>query len=307
MDHLKAMKVFQRIAERGSLSAASLDLGLSRGGASAVLSELEAYLGVQLIERTTRRLRLTEDGRHYLERSRSITEAVQILEDEIGAAERQPRGRLRVQIPSGLTAMALAPAVNSFMETYPHIELDILSGDAVPDFIGQQIDAAVIIGSVPEADIVARPLGRIPSTTAAAPRYIERHGVPATVADLSRHRCVAAIIPGSGQRAPWRFHIAGKDAQLRVDGRLAFESPMAAVAAAVWGAGIVQFASYLLYSDIRAGRLVEVLEDARPRGVGLHLVHPRHRLKPKKLKIFEQFLRQLDVETRQKWRIKAVS
>ncbi|KJS09272.1 MAG: hypothetical protein VR78_16415, partial [Hoeflea sp. BRH_c9] len=106
MDQIRAMRVFVRVAERGSLTAASLDLGLSRGGASAIVTELEKYLGVQLIERTTRSLRLTEDGQYYLEKARAITEAVTNLEDEVGSAERQPRGRLRVQIPAGLAALA---------------------------------------------------------------------------------------------------------------------------------------------------------------------------------------------------------
>jgi len=93
MDQIRAMRVFVRVAERGSLTAASLDLGLSRGGASAIVTELEKYLGVQLIERTTRSLRLTEDGQYYLEKARAITEAVTNLEDEVGSAERQPRGQ----------------------------------------------------------------------------------------------------------------------------------------------------------------------------------------------------------------------
>ena len=144
MDQLKAMKVFQRVAERGSLTAASLDLGLSRGGASAVVAELEKYLGVQLIERTTRSLRLTEDGQYYLEKARAITEAVANLEDEVGSAERQPRGRLRVQIPAGLAALAVAPALPEFLAAYPQVDLEILSRDGVPDFVGDEQREALV-------------------------------------------------------------------------------------------------------------------------------------------------------------------
>lgn len=207
MDQLKAMKVFQRVAERGSLTAASLDLGLSRGGASAVVTELEKYLGVQLIERTTRSLRLTEDGLYYLEKARAITEAVANLEDEVGSAERQPRGRLRVQIPAGLAALAVAPALPEFLAAYPQVDLEILSRDGVPDFVGDQIDAAVLVGTLPALDIVARPLGRIPLMTVASPHYLASHGAPASAEELSRHQCIPIISSVSGRAVPWRFRV----------------------------------------------------------------------------------------------------
>ena len=304
MDQIRAMKVFMRVAERGSLSAASLDLGLSRGGASAIVTELEKYLGVQLIERTTRSLRLTEDGQHYLEKARGITEAVANLEDEVGSAERQPRGRLRVQIPAGLAALALAPAVADFLAAYPLVDLEILSRDGVPDFVGDQIDAAVLIGAPPEIDIVARPLGRVPLMTVAAPSYLEKNGSPASAEELAQHCCIPIISSISGRAVPWRFRVNGEETSLAVHGRVAFETAAAAVIAARRGTGIIQLASYLVYSDVRAGNLVPVLEAIRPGSSEMYLAHPRHRLKPKKLKVFEQFLIELNPKTREKWGVR---
>lgn len=306
MDQIRAMKVFQRVAERGSLSAASLDLGLSRGGASAIVTELEKYLGVQLIERTTRSLRLTEDGVYYLEKARAITEAVANLEDEVGSAERQPRGRLRVQIPAGLAALALAPAVADFLTAYPQVDLEILSRDGVPDFVGDQIDAAVLIGALPALDIVARPLGRIPLMTVASPDYLERQGIPVSIADLAQHCCIPIISSVSGRTVPWRFRIDGEETSVPVHGRVAFETAAAAVIAARRGVGILQLASYLVYKNIRSGQLVAVLEDIRPGSSEMFLAHPRHRLKPKKLKVFEQFLIELNPRTREKWGVRQV-
>ena len=145
VDHFRAMSIFRRVAERGSFSAASTDLGLARGAASAIVAQLEERLGVQLIERTTRSLRLTEDGKAYLERAITIIDEVQALEDEVGAAERQPRGRLRVQIPAGLARLVVAPALPDFFEAYPEVELEIISRNGVPDFIGERIDAAIVV------------------------------------------------------------------------------------------------------------------------------------------------------------------
>ncbi|WP_322989710.1 LysR family transcriptional regulator [Hoeflea sp.] len=304
MDQIRAMKVFLRVAERGSLTAASLDLGLSRGGASSVLTELERYLGVQLIERTTRSLRLTEDGQYYLDKARAITEAVENLEDEVGSAERQPRGRLRVQIPAGLTTLALAPALPAFLAAYPQVDLEILSRDGVPDFVGAQIDAAVLIGALPAIDIVARPLGRIPLMTVAAPHYLATHGSPASAADLAQHQCIPIISSISGRVVPWRFRIEGEVTTVPVHGRVAFETAAAAVVAAKRGAGIIQLASYLVYHEVRAGSLVAVLDAVRPGSNEMFLVHPRHRLKPKKLKVFEKFLIELNPKTREKWGVR---
>ncbi|MCY0146272.1 LysR family transcriptional regulator [Hoeflea sp. G2-23] len=306
MDQIKAMKVFLRVAERGSLTAASFDLGLSRGGASAIVTELERYLGVQLIERTTRSLRLTEEGQYYLDKARAITEAVENLEDEVGSAERQPRGRLRVQIPPGLTTLALAPALPAFLAACPQVDLEILSRDGVPNFVAEQIDAAVLIGVPPAIDIVARPLGRIPLMTVASPRYLEQHGMPASVADLAQHECIPIISSISGRTVPWRFRIGDEETTVPVHGRVAFETAAAAVVTAKRGAGIIQLASYLVFSEVRAGQLVPVLDEIRPDSSEMFLVHPRHRLKPRKLRVFEKFLIELNPRTRQKWGVRLV-
>ncbi|GAB4348594.1 MAG: LysR family transcriptional regulator [Oricola sp.] len=300
------MRVFLRVAERGSLSAASTDLGLARGAASAIVAELERYLGVQLIERTTRSLRLTDDGRYYRDRARMIVAEVESLEDEVGGAERQPRGLLRVQAPAGLARLVIAPALPRFMKRYPDIRLEIFTRNAVPDFVGDEIDAAVVFGQVPVLDIVARSVGRIPYLTVAAPGYLERHGKPAVPEDLEHHACVNVLSSATRRPVPWRFCVNGQVVTADVAGPVAFESAEAAVAAAVRGAGILQLASYLVYEEIRSGRLVPVLDGVRPQAQQLYVVHRKHRLKPRKLRVFEEFLIALDAETRRKWGVKTV-
>ncbi len=306
MDHLRAMRVFIRVAERGNLTATSSDLGLSRGGASAIVSELEKYLGVQLLERTTRRLRLTEDGQQYLEQARDIIAMVEGLEDDIGSSERQPRGRLRVQVPSGLARIVIAPALPQFIDAYPRIQLEILSRNNVPDFVGERIDAALVVGDLPELDIVARPVGKIPYLTVAAPSYLNRHGMPETPEDLDRHYCIPLLSSATGTALSWRFRVMGENITVPVRGALAFEAPEAAVAAACRGAGILQLASYLVYDEIRSGRLVSILDEIRPKAQEMHIVHQKHRLKPKKLRVFEEFIIDLNLQVRRKWGIRQV-
>jgi len=304
MDHLRAMRLFVRVAELGSLTAASTDLGFARGAASATVADLERHLGVQLLERTTRRMRLTEDGARYLERARRIIADVEDLEDEIGAAERSPRGLLRVQLPPGIARIIVAPALPGFLAAHPEIELEILSRTDTPDFVGQRLDAAVLLGPLPELDIVARPIGQLPSLTVAAPAYLERAGRPAHPDHLSSHACIPILSSRTGQPQPWRFRIDGRDTTFAVRGRLAFEAAESAVAAARSGAGILQLASYLIFEDVRTGRLVPVLEAFRAAGLPAHIAHPRHRLKPRRLKVFEDFLIGLNQTLRRRWNIR---
>ncbi|MDW4549574.1 LysR family transcriptional regulator [Defluviimonas sp. D31] len=304
MDHLRAMRLFLRVAELGSLTAASTDAGLARGAASAIVAELERYLGVQLLERTTRKIRLTEEGGRYLARARAILADVAELEEDIGASERRPRGRLRIQIPPGLTRLIVAPALPGFIAQYPGIELEILSRSDLPDFVGMRLDAAVVVGPLPELDLVARPLGHLPALTVAAPAYLERRGTPQVPADLSAHDCVRTISTATGNPVVWRFREDGKDVRMEMPGPLAFESPEAAVAAVRRGGGVLQIASYLVYDDIRSGQLVSVLDPFRPEGPTLQIVHPRHRHKPRRLKVFEDFLSDLNLRFRSRWNIR---
>lgn len=304
MDHLRAMRLFLRVAELGSLTAASTDLGLARGAASAIVADLERYLGVQLLERTTRKIRLTEEGSRYIERARGILDDIADLEDEVGQAERRPHGLLRVQIPPGLTRIVVAPAMPGFIARYPDIEVQILSRSDLPDFVGLRLDAALVVGPMPELDVVSRSLGHLPALTVAAPAYLERRGLPQGPADIAGHSCIRTISTATGNPVGWRFRENGKDTRIMVPGPLAFESPEAAVAAARRGGGILQIGSYLVYDDIRAGTLVSVLDDYRPEGPTLQIVHPRHRRKPKRLKMFEDFLVELNQRFRTRWHIR---
>lgn len=306
MDQLRAMMVYRRVADRGSFTAASADLGLARGAASAIVAQLEKRLGVQLIERTTRQLRLTEDGQHFLERASQILDELRELEEEVGSAERHPRGRLRVQMPPGLARLIVAPALPEFYAAYPDVKLELLTRNGVPDFVGGNIDAAIVLGDLPELDISTRTIGRIPSITVAAPAYLAERGSPATPDDLINHECIGLLSTGPVALLPWRFSLPDGDLWYPIDGRLAFEGSDPAVVAAVRGLGILQLASYLVFEQVRGGKLVTILDTFRPKAQNLSIVHPRHRLKPRKLRVFEEFLARLEPATRNRWGVEQI-
>lgn len=305
MDHLRAMRLFVRVAELGSLTAASTDLGYARGAASASLTELEAYMGVQLVERTTRSLRLTDEGLRYLERARRILSEVEEMEAEIGSAERLPQGRLRVQVPPGVARIMLAPALPDFLRAHPGLSLELLSRNELPDFVAQGLDAAVFVGDLPDLGVVARPVGRMPMITVASPGYLAQRGTPASVADLDAHDCVGFQAPRSGQAVQWQFRVDGHPVSITPRSRLSFDAADAAKAAILADAGIMQLGSYMVYREIRSGRLVTVLDDLRPAGQQMYILHPRHRNKPRKLRVFEAFLLDLNREFRRRWTIRS--
>ncbi|MCV2869563.1 LysR family transcriptional regulator [Defluviimonas sp. WL0002] len=297
------MRTFLRVLDLGSFTAASLDAGLAPGAASQIVKELEAHLGVSLLVRTTRSLRPTEEGTRYAARARLILADVAELEDEVGGAERQVRGQLRVQIPSGLSRMLAGPALVAFTQRYPALSVEVVSDSGLPDFQTRRLDAAIFIGELPERDVLRRSLGRVPLMVTAAPGYLDRRGRPATPGDLSAHDCIGILSGQSGQRLDWRFRRGGEDIHVPVPSALAFDSSEAAVAAAVAGGGLLQMITYLLAEEMRRGALVQVLDDWLYPGPEISLVTPRLARKPRKLRVFEAFLTETVRRYGRRWRI----
>jgi LysR family transcriptional regulator for bpeEF and oprC len=307
MNQIRAMRVFLRVAELGSLTAASADLGYSRGMASSILNELEAYLGVRLVERTTRATRLTAEGAHYADRARDILAQIEALEDEVGGSEKEPVGHLRVQIPPGLLRVVLAAELPDFFRRYSGITLEILSRNALPDFMADRLDAAVFVGDMPDSSLVSRRLSLMPLITVAAPGYLARNATPATPDDLTGHALISLISSRTGLPIRWRYGRGAAAVELSPAPRLAVESADTAIAAAVGGIGIMQVTSYLVWSHVREGRLVPILDDWRPASAEARLVMPPGRHRPKKLKAFEDFLVEAGRRFRKKWRITDVT
>lgn len=306
MDRLRAMQVFVRVVERNSFVRAAEEFGYSHGMASSIVKELERHLGVELLRRTTRRLSLTEDGQRYFDTARGILGDIADLEDDIGASEKRPRGNLRIQVPVGLSRMVVAPALPGFLEPYPELGMQLLSRNGFPDFVADNIDAAIFIGEPPEQNIIARPLGRIPFITSAAPDYLKKHGVPHTTDDLAEHECIGIISSGTGTNLDWRFQVDGAEKHVVTHGRLAFESSEAAVAAAVAGGGVLQMIAFLVAEDIAKGNLRPVLSDCLYPGATISLIYPKQARMPKKLRVFETFLRQTMKRYSQDWQSKDV-
>jgi LysR family transcriptional regulator for bpeEF and oprC len=290
MDRLRAMRLFQRVAELGSYAKASNELGLSPSVASTVIRDLEAHLGVQLLRRTTRSVKPTEEGSRYLERIRVILSEIDDLEEEVKDAGRKVVGHLRLQAPVGFAHQFIAPRLAGFLDAHPRLTIELIARNGLPDFVGEALDAAVFIGEVPDRDVVARLLGRSPFVTCAAPEHLARHGVPLTPEDLHRHPTIGIRSSTTGAALPFRFQSNGEVFQFQLNCRAVFEASEPAVEMAASGGGVLQMIQYLVAADLASGRLVQVLEDWLYPGADVVFVYPRHTRRPRRLRVLEDFV-----------------
>ncbi|WP_171052676.1 LysR family transcriptional regulator [Ruegeria sediminis] len=290
MDRLRAMQLFQRVAEIGSFSRAGQELGISSSVASNAIKDLEAHLGVQLLRRTTRSVKVTGEGNRYLERIRVILSEIDDIEEEVKDAGRKVAGLMRLQTPVGFAHQIVAPRLPALLGEYPGLSIELLARNGLPDFVGESLDAAVFIGEIPERDLVARVMGRSPFVTCAAPDYLARHGTPATPQDLASHHTIGIRSSETGASLDWRFSRGGEVSRMPMQCRATFEASEPAVEMAASGGGILQMINYLVAPEILSGRLVPILNDWLYPGAEIAFIHPRHTRRPRRLRVLESFV-----------------
>ena len=304
MESLHGILVFLRVVDTGSLSSAARSLGVSTSAVSAALARLEAHLSTRLVNRTTRRLGVTDEGAEFYERCKKIVSDLNTAELAVSQAGRVPSGSLRVGVPSALGSKWIAPQLGEFMDAFPAVSLEIVCTDFVPYTIGEGVDVAVQIGELHDSSLAVRRLASSEYIVCASPRYLEVHGRPKTPWDLKDHRCLTYRRPRNGRVWDWRFRIDGTVQTLPVQGVVTMNSHEALASAAASGLGIVQVADYYGHAFIQTGELVQVLEDYRTDGYIISAVFPNQQPFPPKIRAFVDFLvRQFD---RPPWSSRAV-
>lgn len=284
------MRVFVRIVEQGSFARAADSLGLSPASTTAALTALEKRLGVRLLHRTTRKLSVSEEGRTYYEDCVRILGELAEAEDAISTARVSPRGRLRVSIAQSFEAMSFFPLLNEFMQAYPQLLVDVIVTDRAVNMVEEGIDCALRAVEISaDSALVARKVLVSHWVTCASPAYLEKHGTPASVADLEHHNCIRFISPSSGKPREWSFDIDGTRRNLSPAGNIAVTSLDGAVAAARIGAGIAQVSDVLAYTAILEGQLQPILTDHVVEGVPVVLVYPANRYLPTRVRAFATF------------------
>ncbi len=287
MDVLDSMNVYVLAVEKGSLSAAAAASGISATMAGNHLRRLEKRLGMQLLQRTTRRQHLTPFGEDYYVRCKEILRLVAETDAQAQNQQLAPAGRLRISVPATFGTEALMPALPAYLERYPEVSLDVSLSDRVVDLVEEGFEAAVRIGPLPDSGLIARPLAPYRLMVCASPGYLARRGTPQRPEELGQHECLC-FAPSA--LAHWRLADGEGESSVPVSGRLQVNQGQALRVAAVHGLGIVLQPAMLLQADVQAGRLVQLFPGHALPSRSMHVVYLPDRYRSAKLRSFVDFL-----------------
>jgi DNA-binding transcriptional LysR family regulator len=289
MDRLAAIQVFSQVVESGSFAKAAGRLGLSTSAASRHVADLEAHLQTRLLNRTTRRVSLTESGRAFYERAVQLLADLDEAEQEAASAAVEPRGTVRLTTSVNFGVRHLAPAIAEFMARHADVRFDVSLSDRIVDLVEEGFDLAVRVGAAGADNLVARKLGETRLVPCASPQYLSAHPAPKTPEELARHNCFTYeyVTP----RNVWRFRDAsGAERAVRVAGTLHSNNGDVLAEVAARGAGIVFEPAFIVGPDVRAGRLVPLLQEFTPPPVPIYAVYPSRKHLSAKVRRFVEFL-----------------
>ena len=288
MDLVSSMKVFVAIVDAGSFVSAADRLDMSRAMASKYVSMLEDHLGTRLLNRTTRRLSLTEPGSLFYERSvqilADVDEAVQVA----GHMAAEPRGVLKVTMPLSYGLHCLGPIVAEYSNQYPKVKLDLSLSDRKIDLIEEGFDVAVRVGRLPESGLIARKLGAVESIIVGAPAYFKQRGIPTEPIDLANHVCLGYALGSGGDE--WRLLSAEGLVSVRSSGSIKADNGDMLRLAALHGAGLIFQPRFIVEEDVQAGRLVQVLDSYASEELGVYAIYPSRKHLSAKVRTFVDFL-----------------
>lgn len=284
MDRLDRMRLFVRVVERGSFTAAAADLDLPRSTATEALKSLEASLGVRLLERTTRHVAPTPDGNDYYRRCVSILAELDEAESALRSAE--PRGLLRIDAHGLLTRTVLLPHLPAFLQRYPKIRLHLGQGDRLADLVREGVDCVIRAGEQADSGMIMRRLGTLEEITVASPGYIAEHGLPSSLDDLQGHEMIGFVSSRTGEILPLEFSVGGQRRMVQLPSRVTVNDSDTMAELARLGLGLVQAPRYRFSKDLASGTLVEVLPEAPPSPTPVAALYPQNRQMALRLRVF---------------------
>ena len=280
MDRLTSLTAFVQVVDNGGFSAAGRKLNMSTTMVSNHIQALEERLGVRLLNRTTRKVSLTEVGRAYYDRATQILTDLEQADDIASAQQSTPRGTLRIHTATHMVPL-IAPVVVQFLASYPEVKVDLRLGEANVDLIEEGFDVALRMTPPPDSSLIVRKLATWRHVLCCSHGYLEKHGRPEQLAELAGHNCIRHVMYPFGD--DWQFmDRKGTPASTRVAGRLVTNSAETLRIAALQGVGICLAAGFLVHDDLEAGRLVRLLPEYRPVELSMNAVYPhRHHLSAK--------------------------
>lgn len=289
MDALNDIACFVAVIERGSFTAAAEHLGLSRSAVSKQVAHLENRLHARLLNRTTRRLSLTEVGQTFFASAQRGLHELAEAEAAVSRLQAAPRGTLRVNVPMSFGILHLARAVPTFLSRFPEVQLDMRLDDRKLDLIEEAFDVAIRIGDLPESSLVARRLGPCPHVLCATPAYLRAHGEPTTPDELRSHNAITFAYQDSPSQ--WRF--TGRDGRtvsIPVSGSVRMNNSLALREIVLADVGIMLTPRFIVDTELRAGRLIALLNAYQARELSIYAVYPERRHLSPKVRSFIEFV-----------------
>ncbi len=288
MDTLDGMRTLISVINEGSFTRAATRLSISPQLVSKYIGQLEARLGTRLLNRSTRRLSVTEAGQAYFERCVHILAEIDELEDAVGDMSVTARGTLRINSPMSFGEQHLATAVAAYQRKHTEVRVDMTLDDRVVDVVSEGFDLAIRIGQLGDSALVARHLAPVNLVVCGAPDYLDERGVPQSPEDLAQHDCLGYTY--WSERDHWRFEADGRHHDVKVDGRLRANNGTALRRAAVAGNGLILQPTFIVGDDLRDGRLVRVLTDFTIKPVNVYAVYAHRQYLSSKVRTFVDFL-----------------
>ena len=293
MNRLEAMHVFIRVAELSSFTRAAESLGLPKASASTAVAQLEAALGTRLLQRTTRRVQMTQDGRAFYERARDLLSDMDELSTMFQQSPQALRGRIRVDMTVPFARDILIPRLPEFLRAHPQLELELSSTDRLVDVLREGFDCVLRVGPIGDTSLIARPIGQFEVVNCVSPAYLRKHGTPRAIEDLARHQLIHYAPTFGGK--PFGFEYPTPDGfrTVAMSGALTVNNAEAYTAACLAGLGIIQAPSTGVRHLLKDKRLVEILKQHRAEPMPIWLLYPERRGIPKRVQAFMQWVSQV--------------
>lgn len=275
MDFLAAIRAFTRVSESGSFSAVARQMGTTQPAVSRLIAALEDHLGARLLQRTTRSLTLTEDGRDLLTHAARIIEEVEETEAAIGRRGATPSGLVRIGAPASFGRLYLAPRMGALLDRYPELQIELSMSDAVIDLVHDGLDMAVRVGEVSDGTLISRQLGSFPRVAVASAAYLDRHGEPSHPSELAEHNCI--IFTRRSGSADWSFDGPDGLVTVHVSGRFRTDSSEAAREAVLSGIGVALMPAWVFPHALRSGAVRPILTAWNSSRSPIQAVYPSRR------------------------------
>lgn len=293
MDRLQAMQIFTRVAEAGSFVRAAETLSLPSSTVTSTIKNLEKYLQVRLLNRTTRRVSLTPEGVQYLAQCRDILSLIEHAESSLTDSVKRPQGRLRVDMPAGIAHFIVMPNLQDFYRRYPDIYLMTGVSDRQVDLVQEGVDCVIRTGELTNSTLVARPLGRFRWVTCASPDYLREYGVPQSPDELSRHRAIHYFSSQTRRADELRFQQGSALRYVFVNGQTAVNETGLYIKMCLEGYGLAQLAENVIAEHLAQGTLVEIMADWQPPPVPVTLLYPHQRFLSPAVRAFADWIDEL--------------